>query len=144
MHTDEDYIIAARALRPNLATLLGAAIAQDLEPHLAAILDREITNPTAAADALETLFAQNPEADQQFKRHLADPDCSLRGGGFQHLPGDPSLLPSVEIYGCPEPGCTYTWIRRSRAQRIHHCSTHRQHVLILRPAEPPTDRPVTP
>jgi predicted RNA-binding Zn ribbon-like protein len=135
-------IDAARAIRLELETILGDRdAAQTLDRQLADLLD--VPDPTTNLAQIRQLLRTDDRVKQWIQNAIQGNTRTLQAG-YAGIPGDPSLRPSVEIYGCPEPGCTYTWIRRSRAQRIPHCPIHPQHQLILRPAESPTDRPITP
>lgn len=106
-------IDAARAIRPELETILGDRdAAQALNRQLANLLD--VPDPKTNLAQIRQLLRTDDRVRQWIQKAIAGNTKSLYAG----LPGDPTLLPAKN-YRCPEPDCDFTCSRRDRL-----CPTH--------------------
>lgn len=120
MLTDEDLITAGRAIRPALPKLLDSATARSLDAKLADLLRFADTDPTAAADAIETAMSAHRATQLWFEAYLKQ--VALGERSLSVLPGRATALPEFELYACEE--CGELWLRESPNQTVPTCPNH--------------------
>ena len=114
-----DFLDAARTIRPLLSTLVDAEVVQQIDQQLAARLNQKTTDDKSTTKAIRDILQSNP-ATQAWLTDFLKTEPTQRGGNFQ-LPGNPTLQ-SAKKYVCPIAN-DYTWYREDTSP-IPVCPTH--------------------
>jgi rubrerythrin len=131
MLTDEHFIAAGRAIQPVLLQLLDPAAARSLDAKLTDLLDLADTNPTAAADAIETAIGVHRTTQLWFDAYIEQVESGERT--LSMLPGRSTTPPEFKLYVCEE--CGELWLRESPNQTVPNCPNHGDRQFV--PYTPP-------
>jgi hypothetical protein len=121
---EDDVVAALVAIRPHLASLVGADTATALDDRI----DRLLTDGPVKRPGLE-LLSEHPATRSWAAEFLRTPP-QLRL--YESVPGTVQKAPRVPKYVCPKPGCTTVWYRFSISEPVPNCSCseHRNVSLV--------------
>jgi hypothetical protein len=127
-YRDEDILEGARAIRPRLKELLGAA-AEQVDDKLEKYLDLSRTGQRVENLIME-LVAEDDATRQWMDDFLASKRPLETSRSYSELPGFPQSTPVMQRYACPS--CDHTWFRRSAGEEIPVCPSHRKQLALVK------------
>ena len=123
MQASRDTKTAASAIRPYLAQLLDAPIAQAVDRQLQTLLDLEVD----AQEAFVELLNQHKETREWLRLYLkqAVPAAQILPQMRKYYPLSASLN-EIESprYVCPVASCHQAWFRQDIDEPVPHCPIH--------------------
>lgn len=123
MPSPEEILEAARSIRPFLSQLLDPQDAQSVDSQVAALLARAKAGETVDLQLADVLAER--DATRQWMREFleSDRESLLRAEkSYQPLPGNPSPIPGLVKYVCPEGD--FVWYLSREGEEIPKCPTH--------------------
>jgi hypothetical protein len=125
MLSEEEILVAARAIRPILPGLLGTK-AEAVDYSLAELIQRGEAGEPVGKDILALLTQEEPTCNW-LQEYFSDTAEDLYNFGLKPLPGRPHPIKAAR-YACPVKGCPTVWHQQRAGQPIPACPTH--HVTL--------------